>query len=156
MRSTIQVSSRLRQRLAKRKRHPGQSYEEVIVDALTAADGARRTLAARLGDAPPGVAEALTRVAASLRTLYEDRLARLVLFGSVARGDAHLSSDVDILLVLRGDVDRARELTRIVEITYDLLLERGVHLSVLPMAERDYLTLATPLLVNVRREGIPL
>jgi predicted nucleotidyltransferase len=36
---------------------------------------------------------------------YRDRLIALILFGSQARGDANPDSDIDILVVLKDDID---------------------------------------------------
>lgn len=38
--------------------------------------------------------------AALLRSAFGDRLVSVVLFGAVARGDAHASSDIDVLVVV--------------------------------------------------------
>lgn len=154
MRSSIQVSDRLRKRLGKRKLHPRQSYEEVIARALDASEG--------LGvpqlpvATTPEIQSALAELKTGLLALYGERLVRLVLYGSVARGDARPDSDVDVLVVLSGPFDRTREIERIVEITYDILLDKGIHVSAHPMSEPDFLTRASPLLQNVRREGVPL
>jgi predicted nucleotidyltransferase len=156
MPSSIQVSGRLRKRLARQKRHARQSYEEVIEAALDAADAVRVPAILPVGGLPAEVAAAVGDVRRALVAAYGERIVRIVLYGSYARHDARPGSDVDLLLVLRGELDRARELARVVESTYDVLLERGVHVSVLPMSEEDFLTRATPLLLNVRREGIPL
>lgn len=155
MRSSIQVSAKLRKRLARQKGHARSSYEEVIEDALDAAEAMRGPRAA-LDDVAAPVAAAIVEVRDALVRAYGERVVRILLYGSHARGTATKDSDVDLLLVLRGEVDRARELARIVERTYDVLLERGIHVSVLPMAEDDFLTRATPLLINIRREGVPL
>lgn len=47
-----------------------------------------------------GHAEAFAR---RLKERYGDRIDRIVLFGSVARGDEEEESDVDLLVVTRGD-----------------------------------------------------
>jgi len=47
-----------------------------------------------------------------LATLYGDRLEQLVLFGSRARGDADVASDMDLLVVLKGDMRAADEVAR--------------------------------------------
>ena len=43
----------------------------------------------------------LTQLRLQLENHYEDRLKKLILFGSQARGDAHLYSDIDVLVVLK-------------------------------------------------------
>ena len=52
----------------------------------------------------------LTELGDNFRTLYGDRLVRLVLFGSHARGDAVPGSDIDVLVVLRGPVEPGVEI----------------------------------------------
>ena len=90
-----------------------------------------------------------------LRTLYGERLKDVILFGSYARGEAHAGSDVDVMVVLRGDVAPGREIDRMIDVITDLNLKYNVLLSVVPMAEEKYLRRNSPLLLNVRREGIP-
>ncbi len=42
----------------------------------------------------------------AMQTLYGDRLDRVILYGSYARGDFHAESDVDYMVVLRDDAFR--------------------------------------------------
>jgi len=42
-------------------------------------------------------------VKSELQTLYGKRLAKLILYGSYARGDYHEGSDIDFLVVLKDD-----------------------------------------------------
>lgn len=90
-----------------------------------------------------------------LRRLYGDRLKDVILFGSYARGEAHAGSDIDVMVVLRGEVMPGREIDTMIDIITDLNLKYNVLLSVVPMAEEKYLRRNSPLLLNVRREGIP-
>jgi hypothetical protein len=55
----------------------------------------------------------LVRFRAALDALYGDRIERVVLFGSRARGDAREDSDYDIAVFLRDLTDRRRELDRL-------------------------------------------
>ena len=48
----------------------------------------------------------LKRFRAALEEIYGDRLERVVLFGSRARGDARLDSDYDVAVFLENFVDR--------------------------------------------------
>jgi predicted nucleotidyltransferase len=90
-----------------------------------------------------------------LRSLYGDRLKDVILFGSHARGEARADSDIDVMVVLRGDVAPGREIDRMIDVITELSLKYGVLLSVVPVAEDKYLRRNSPLLLNVRREGIP-
>ena len=49
---------------------------------------------------------------AQLQSIYGQRLASTILFGSQARGDAVPASDLDVLVVLKGDVDPGKEIAR--------------------------------------------
>jgi predicted nucleotidyltransferase len=90
-----------------------------------------------------------------LEELYGDRLDRLVLFGSQARGDAEPDSDIDMLVVLKGQVVFGEEMWRTNDIRGDVSLEYNTVVSCLYMStERFQQDLEEPLLLNVRDEGI--
>ena len=103
-------------------------------------------------DPPQGV---LAEVKEALRRLYGPRLKRVILYGSWARGDATNDSDIDIALVLEGDVSPTLEIDRTADLVFDLNLKYGVLISVYPVSEAEYRTRQSPLLMNLRREGVP-
>lgn len=86
--------------------------------------------------------------------LYGDRLKRILLYGSCARNEATAESDIDLAVVLAGDVVPGKEIDRMIDIITDINLEYGVLLSVYPVSEEDYRSTNSPLLMNIRREGI--
>lgn len=86
--------------------------------------------------------------------LYGDRLVDVILYGSYARGQATESSDIDIAVVLAGEVSPGKEIDRMIDIITDLNLRHCTLLSVYPVSEKDYNTRKSPLLINLRREGI--
>ena len=90
-----------------------------------------------------------------LRGLYGERLKDVILFGSHARGEAHAGSDIDVMVVLRGEVAPGREIDHMIDVITELNLKYSVLLSVVLVAEEKYLRRDSPLLLNVRREGIP-
>lgn len=90
-----------------------------------------------------------------LTDLYGDRLARLVLYGSHARGDARPDSDVDLALVLVGPVDAADEVERTADLVADAILEHGRFVSIYPLSEADYEAADRAIIRSVRAEGIP-
>lgn len=91
-----------------------------------------------------------------LRALYGERLARVVLFGSVARGEDTPYSDVDVLVVLRGPVDRYAESALLAYITDELMARYAELIAPIVLSEEEYRSAGWPLLKNVRAEGIPL
>jgi len=87
--------------------------------------------------------------------LYGQRLKKVVLYGSYARGQANDEhSDIDLAVVLAGTVDPCKEIDRMAGIFTDLNLEHNVLIAVYPVSESDFETVGSPLLINVRREGI--
>lgn len=90
----------------------------------------------------------------SLQGLYEDRLERIILFGSQARGDALEGSDIDLLIVLRGPVNSSEEIRRTGDIVSRISLNHDVVVSCLFMSSDRFQFEKSPLLSNVRREGV--
>lgn len=86
--------------------------------------------------------------------LYGSRLKNIILYGSWARGQATHDSDIDLAIVLDGDVAPGREIDRLIDIITEINLNYGVLLSIYPVSEEDYNSLNSPLLLNIRREGM--
>jgi predicted nucleotidyltransferase len=86
--------------------------------------------------------------------LYGSKLKNIILYGSFARGHATEDSDIDLAIVLEGNVAPGREIDRLIDIVTELNLNHGVLISVYPVSEENYNSLNSPLLMNIRREGI--
>jgi uncharacterized protein len=97
----------------------------------------------------------LTRFRAALDDLYGNRIERVVLFGSRARGEAHKDSDYDIAVFLNDFVDRWQEVDRIVPIVTDIIEHTEAFIHALPYRAGAYRD-RTPLMGEIRREGIDL
>jgi predicted nucleotidyltransferase len=98
--------------------------------------------------------EILKELKAGVLKLYGNRLKNIVLYGSWARRQANENSDIDLMIVLAGDVIAGKEIDRLIDIITDLNLKYGVLLSVYPVSEKDYKSVNSPLLLNIRKEGI--
>lgn len=97
----------------------------------------------------------LAELRALLAECYGERLKRLVLFGSQARGDAEPGSDIDVLVVLVGPVDSTEEDKRTGDMLYDLMrAHHYILISCIFMDEERFAQERSPLLLNVRREGV--
>ncbi len=104
-----------------------------------------------LGD--PHEDPVLKRFRAAVSDLYGDRLERVVLYGSRARGEERPDSDYDVAVFLRGMDDGWLELTRLADIGTEILYDVGksVHATAHPAgAEHD----RTPLMHEIRKDGL--
>ncbi len=87
--------------------------------------------------------------------LYGQRLKKIILYGSYAKGQANDEhSDIDLAVVLAGTVDPCKEIDRMADIFTDLNLEHNVLIAVYPVSESNFDKIESPFLINVRREGI--
>jgi predicted nucleotidyltransferase len=115
-----------------------------------------------LGEAPsPGPLAvpwriALNRFVAGVRAAYGDRLQRVVLYGSRARGDAEPESDVDVLVVLDDVENFWKEHWRIGDIAIEASDGAETIIAAMPMSRVAFEERRSPLLLNVRREGIEI
>lgn len=80
----------------------------------------------------------------------------MVLFGSQARGDEGAASDIDVLVILSGEVTPGEEIARTGPITAVLSLQNDVVISCVFMSSERWEREKSPLLLNARREGVPV
>jgi predicted nucleotidyltransferase len=97
----------------------------------------------------------LSRFRAALDEMYGDRLERVVLFGSRARGDAHSDSDYDVAVFLRDLRDRWPEMDRLADLRVKLIDDTGAFFDVLPYATAAYAD-RSPLMREIRLDGLDL
>jgi predicted nucleotidyltransferase len=109
---------------------------------------------------PGGVplTETVSRIVAELRQgleeLYGPRLERMVLFGSQARGEATPDSDVDVLVVLHGDVRPIEEIRRTGGLVSEVSLHAGIDVAVTFISADRFRSETSPFVLNVRRDGV--
>jgi predicted nucleotidyltransferase len=111
----------------------------------------------------PAERRVVTEFANRVRARFADRLSRVVLFGSRARGDVTEESDIDLLVLLRVPIAEETRATREVWAIVEQLfrLERGVYVPLAPivLAEQRFLELKRlerSFALDVEAEGIAL
>ena len=97
----------------------------------------------------------LQKFRAALTEIYGDRIERVVLYGSRARGDAKPDSDYDIALFLKGPTDTWEELKHIVDIEVAIFDATGAEINTIPLAAGSWLK-RTPLMHEIRKDGLDL
>ncbi len=94
----------------------------------------------------------LKRFRVALDEIYGERLERVVLFGSRARGDA----DYDVAVFLNDLTDRWPELDRLADLSTDILDETGEFIHAMPYPAGSYNDERMPLMHEIRADGIDL
>jgi predicted nucleotidyltransferase len=102
------------------------------------------------------IAPTVNEIKRSLHELYGDRLVKLILFGSHARGEANPDSDIDLLAVFKSPISQVQEISYMSEFCIKILLEHNELVSIIPMDEDRFNAKDVALLRNIKREGIEL
>jgi uncharacterized protein len=110
----------------------------------------KSTLAFRSTDDP-----VLGRFRAAVDALYGDRIERIVLFGSRARGDHQPDSDYDIAVFIEDPGSFYAENHRLAVVTTDILLDTGADISAIPFRAGAYRA-RTGFMHELREDGIDL
>jgi predicted nucleotidyltransferase len=87
--------------------------------------------------------------------MYGDRIERVVLFGSRARGEAREDSDYDVAVFLKGFADRWQEIDRIIPVVTDIIDDTGAVIHAMSYRAGSYDD-RTSLMREIRREGVDL
>jgi predicted nucleotidyltransferase len=102
------------------------------------------------------IEDILPRIKDILKAVYGKRLKDIILYGSFARDTATEDSDIDIAVVLKGEVDKTKEIDRIYDLLYDLILETDELISVYPVSEEEIRNIVWPLYKHIRTVGVKI
>ena len=94
-----------------------------------------------------------------IKTLLGNKLSKVIVYGSYARGDYHENSDVDVMVLVKlADSEIQKIVPIIYDMAYDIDLEKGIHISVVVKNEEqfEYWVDTLPFYKNVSKEGIEI
>lgn len=103
---------------------------------------------------PNNIQSLLSELKDGLARMYGDRLKGLYLFGSYAKGEAQLDSDVDVMIVLNTYESYGKEIDKTGELISELSLKYGMSISRVLVKELQWQESETPLLRNIRADGV--
>ncbi len=88
--------------------------------------------------------------------MYSQRLVGVFLYGSYARGEEEVGSDVDVLIVLDRIASYSAEIDRTGDIASDLSLKYDLSISRVFVNQENWEDGDTPFLRHVRQEAIKI
>jgi uncharacterized protein len=97
----------------------------------------------------------IARFRAALHSAFGQRIERVVLYGSRARGDSGSDSDYDVAVFLRDMDDRWSEMKRLADISTEILIDTDEFVHAMPFRAGAW-NERTPFMREIRIEGIDL
>ena len=104
---------------------------------------------------PAHIRKLMKELKEGLVQIYGDKLKAVYLYGSYARGNAQPDSDLDVMIVLQDYRSYGKEIDRTGKLTSNLSLEYGISISRVMTKETQWKISDTPLLRNIRMDGVP-
>jgi predicted nucleotidyltransferase len=104
---------------------------------------------------PVGIQNLVKELKEGLTHIYGGRLKGVYIYGSYARGEERSDSDIDVMIVLDDYQSYGKEIDRTGELVSKLSLENRISISRVIMKEIQWMEGDTPLLRNIRMDGVP-
>ncbi|HYH04200.1 MAG TPA: nucleotidyltransferase domain-containing protein [Bacillota bacterium] len=92
-----------------------------------------------------------------VQPLFGNKLKKIILFGSYARGDYDAESDIDLMLMINDSEENFRKFSkRITDIVVELNLKYDIVLAIILQNEKVFLKYqhVMPFYFNVNNEGV--
>ncbi len=98
----------------------------------------------------------LEEVKEKLQKIYGERLREIILYGSYARGEGDDGSDIDLIILLKDMSDPISEIEKCSREVHQLDFLYDTVISIIPMEVNQYRTRRLPIILNAKKEGIPI
>ena len=101
----------------------------------------------------------LDKLAASLKSVYGNKLKAVILYGSVARGTATEESDIDIMVLIDGTAQELRTFEdQLSDVSADISIKYFKVFSIMDISYQEYMRWMNtlPFYKNVSQEGVVL
>ncbi|MFH1371578.1 MAG: nucleotidyltransferase domain-containing protein [Planctomycetota bacterium] len=103
-----------------------------------------------------GISEVTQNCRVILENYYGSRFRGLLLYGSLAREQASITSDIDLLVLLNKPFDYFKELRQIIDLLYPIQLDTDRLISAKPAPVDEFEEGSVGFYRNAKREGIML
>ncbi len=101
--------------------------------------------------------ELLQKIKTTLQTIYAQRLAKVILFGSYARNEATENSDIDIAIILYdNEMSLSKELELLSKNFIDLVLQSDKVIAKIPITLQRFENSNSLFIRNIRKDGIEI
>lgn len=108
---------------------------------------------------PRNIEQAIKELIIEVKKVLKNRIIKIVLYGSYARGDYRENSDLDIMILTDLSEEKIIDIkTKIWDLAYDIGLEHDITISVLlkNINDYNYWMDTLPFYMNVEKEGVIL
>ena len=110
---------------------------------------------------PENVNNIITQFIKGVNNILENRVKKIILYGSYARGDFNKSSDIDIMILTDLTDDEITEYRdKIWSYAYDIEYDNAFEISLSPLIKNinnyNYWLEAMPFYMNIQKEGVIL
>ena len=110
---------------------------------------------------PENISKIISEFITGVNNILDNRVKKIILYGSYARGDFNKSSDIDIMILTDlTDDEIVQYRSEIVQLAYDIEWDNKFDIHLSPLVKNidrfNYWLEAMPFYMNVQKEGVVL